>query len=162
MTERTINGIQDEIIGEFSMLEGDMESTVFYIMELGSRLEPLEERFRVPENLVKGCQSKVWLTSRFQDGRVWFMADSNTDVTKGLISLLVRLWNGRTPEEILGSELYFIDKIGMARVIGSQRSNGFASMIKRMRLYALQYQQHADLAGPAAAPADGQDPKKTQ
>lgn len=141
MTTPNINDIQDEIIAEFSVLEGDMESTIFYIMELGGKLPPLEERYRVPENLVKGCQSKVWLTSRFEGGKIWFMADSNTDVTKGLISLLIRLWNGRSPEAILGSELYFIDKIGMARVIGSQRSNGFASMIKQMKLYALGYQQ---------------------
>lgn len=161
MTEPSINDIQDEIIGEFSMLEGDMESTVFYIMELGSRLEPLDERFRVPENLVKGCQSKVWLTSRFQEGRVWFMADSNTEVTKGLISLLVRLWNGRTPRQILGSELYFIDRIGMARVIGSQRSNGFASMIQRMKLYALEYQKQDGVPGPAAGSAGSQDHQKT-
>lgn len=147
MTGQPIVDTQNEIIDEFSMLEGDMESTVFYIMELGGRLPPLDERFRVPENLVKGCQSKVWLTSRFQDGRVWFMADSNTEVTKGLISLLVRLWNGRSPDEILGSELFFIDKIGMARVIGSQRSNGFASMIKQMKLYALGYNEQARMAG---------------
>lgn len=150
MTVQPIGDIQNEIIDEFSMLEGDMESTVFYIMELGSRLPPLDERFRVPENLVKGCQSMVWLTSRFEDGRVWFMADSNTEVTKGLISLLIRLWNGRFPEEILGSKLYFIDKIGMARVIGSQRSNGFASMIKQMKLYALGYQEQARMAGSTA------------
>jgi len=162
MTGQSINDVQDEIIEEFSMLEGDMESTVFYIMELGSRLEPLDERFRVPENLVKGCQSKVWLTSRFQDGLVWFMADSNTDVTKGLISLLVRLWNGRTPREILGSDLYFIDRIGMARVIGSQRSNGFASMIQRMMLYALQYQEQAGVTGAAAVDAGSQDHQKMQ
>lgn len=136
-----IRDIQEEIIGEFSLLEGDMESIVFYIMELGSKLPPLDDRYQVPENLVKGCQSKVWLTTKFEDGRVYFMADSNTEVTKGLISLLVRLWDGRTPEEILDTDLFFIDKIGMARVIGSQRSNGFASMIKQMKLYALGYQQ---------------------
>lgn len=138
-----INDIQEEIIEEFSLLQGDMESTVFYIMELGNKLPSLDPRYKVEENLVKGCQSKVWLTTRFEEGKVYFMADSNTEVTKGLISMLVRLWNGRTPEEILASDLFFINRIGMNRVIGSQRSNGFASMIKQMRLYALGYQQKA-------------------
>jgi cysteine desulfuration protein SufE len=138
-----INDIQEEIIEEFSLLEGDLESTVFYIMELGNKLPALDPRYQVDENLVKGCQSKVWLTTRFEGGKVYFMADSNTEVTKGLISLLIRLWNGRTPEEILASDLFFINRIGMSRVIGSQRSNGFASMIKQMRLYALGYQQKA-------------------
>lgn len=141
MTQPTINEVQDDIIDDFSMLEDDMESTIFYIMELGNKLPPLDEKFRVEDNLVKGCQSKVWLTTSFEEGKVYFMADSNTDITKGLISLLVRIWNGRLPEEILQTDLYFIDRIGMKRVIGSQRSNGFASMIKQMQLYALGYQQ---------------------
>ncbi|MGH2644753.1 MAG: SufE family protein [Chitinophagaceae bacterium] len=138
---QSINEIQNEIIDEFSMLSSDMESTVFYIMELGNHLPPLYEKYKVPENLVKGCQSKVWLTTGFKDGKIFFQADSNTDVTKGLISMLIRIWNGRTPEEILNTELYFIDKIGMQRVVGSQRSNGFASMIRQMKTYALGYAQ---------------------
>lgn len=137
--KQDINDIQDEIIDEFSLLENDMESTIFYIMEMGSKLPPLEDKFRVEENIVKGCQSKVWLTSSFEDGKVIFKADSNTDITKGLISMLIRIWNGRTPEEILGSDLYFVERIGMRKVVGSQRSNGFASMIKQMKLYALAY-----------------------
>lgn len=137
---KAIAEIQHEIIEEFSLLQGDMESTIFYIMELGNKLPPLDEKYKVEQNLVKGCQSKVWLTTRFEDGKVCFMADSNTDVTKGLISLLIRLWNKRPPEEILASDLFFIDKIGMNRVIGSQRSNGFASMIKQMKQYAFSYQ----------------------
>jgi cysteine desulfuration protein SufE len=136
-----INDIQEEIINEFSLLQGDMESTIFYIMELGNQLPPLDEQYKINDNLVKGCQSKVWLTTKFKEGKVYFMADSNTDITKGLISLLIRLWNGRRPEEILQSDLFFIDKIGMNKVIGSQRSNGFASMIRQMKLYALGYQQ---------------------
>ncbi|TAM96900.1 MAG: SufE family protein [Chitinophagaceae bacterium] len=138
---QSINEIQEEIIDEFSMLGGDMESTVFYIMELGNHLPPLDEKYKIPENLVKGCQSKVWLTTSFKEGKIFFLADSNTEVTKGLISMLIRIWNGRTPKEILNSDLYFIEKIGMQRVVGSQRSNGFASMIKQMKLYALGYQQ---------------------
>lgn len=139
--KQTINEIQDEIIEEFSLLDDDMESTIFYIMELGNKLPPLDEQYKTEDNIVKGCQSKVWLTTSFSNGRVIFKADSNTEITKGLISLLVRLWNERTPDEILQSDLYFIDKIGMKRMIGSQRSNGFAAMIKQMKLYALGYQQ---------------------
>lgn len=140
MTEE-VQDIQEEIISEFSLLQGDMESTIFYIMELGNQLEPLDEKYKVDENLVKGCQSKVWLATRYEGGKVFFLADSNTDITKGLISLLIRLWNGRSPEEILASDLYFIERIGMNKVIGSQRSNGFASMIRQMKMYALAYRQ---------------------
>lgn len=134
-----INDIQDEIIEEFSLLENDMESTIFYIMEMGSKLPPLEDKYKVEEHIVKGCQSKVWLISSFENGKVIFKADSNTDITKGLISMLIRIWSGRSPEEILGSDLYFVERIGMKKVVGSQRSNGFASMIRQMKLYALAY-----------------------
>ena len=137
---KEIDRIQNEIIDEFSLLQGDMESTIFYIMDLGNKLPLLDDKYKVEENLVKGCQSKVWLTTKFENGRAYFMADSNTDITKGLISLLIRLWNGRTPKEILQSDLFFIHRIGMDKVIGSQRSNGFASMIRQMKQYAFGYQ----------------------
>lgn len=139
----SISAIQDEIIDDFSLLSGDLESTIFYIMELGQHLPAMDPALKTEDNLVKGCQSKVWLSARFEHGKVYFNADSNTEITKGLISLLIRVWNDRTPQEILESDLYFIDKIGMSRVIGSQRSNGFASMIKNMKAYALGYSQMA-------------------
>ena len=135
----TINQIQDEIISEFSLLDGDMEMTVFYIMELGQKLPIMPEENKTEENVVKGCQSKVWLTSDLEDGKVYFFADSNTAITKGLVSLLARIFNGQTPDNILSSDLYFMHKIGMERFIGTQRSNGFAAMIKQMKLYALAY-----------------------
>jgi len=135
----TINQIQDEIISEFSLLDGDMEMTVFYIMELGQKLPTMPEENKTEENVVKGCQSKVWLTSDLEDGKVYFFADSNTAITKGLVSLLARIFNGQTPDNILSSDLYFMHKIGMERFIGTQRSNGFAAMIKQMKLYALAY-----------------------
>ena len=135
----TINEIQDEIINEFSLLDGDMEMTVFYIMELGQKLPTMPEEDKTEENIVKGCQSKVWLTSSLQHGKVYFLADSNTAITKGLVSLLTRIFNGQSPENILSSDLYFMHKIGMERFIGTQRSNGFAAMIKQMKLYALAY-----------------------
>ena len=135
----TINQIQDEIINEFSLLDGDMEMTVFYIMELGQKLPTMPEEDKTEENVVKGCQSKVWLTSDLENGKVYFFADSNTAITKGLVSLLARIFNGQTPDNILSSDLYFMHKIGMERFIGTQRSNGFAAMIKQMKLYALAY-----------------------
>jgi cysteine desulfuration protein SufE len=135
----TINDIQDEIINEFSLLDGDMEMTVFYIMELGQKLPTMRDEDKTEENVVKGCQSKVWLTSDLENGKVHFFADSNTAITKGLVSLLTRIFNGQTPDNILSSDLYFMRKIGMERFIGTQRSNGFAAMIKQMRLYALAY-----------------------
>lgn len=135
----TIKQIQDEIINDFSLLDGDMEMTVFYIMELGQKLPPLPEEGKSEENIVKGCQSKVWLTSKLENDKVYFSADSNTAITKGLVSLLIRIYNGQTPESILASNLYFMHKISMERFIGTQRSNGFAAMIRQMRLYALAF-----------------------
>ena len=135
----TIKEIQDEIISEFSLLDGDMEMTVFYIMELGQKLPTMPEEDKTEENVVKGCQSKVWLTSDLENGKVYFFADSNTAITKGLVSLLTRIFNGQSPDNILSSDLYFMHKIGMERFIGTQRSNGFAAMIKQMKLYALAY-----------------------
>ena len=135
----TINQIQDEIINEFSLLDGDMEMTVFYIMELGQKLPDMPEADKTEENIVKGCQSKVWLTAKLEDDKIYFAADSNTAITKGLVSLLIRIFNGQTPDHILNADLYFMQKIGMERFIGTQRSNGFAAMIKQMKLYALAY-----------------------
>lgn len=135
----TINQIQDEIIGEFALLDGDMEMTVFYIMELGQKLPDMPEAAKSEENIVKGCQSKVWLTASMQGDRLYFEADSNTAITKGLVSLLTRIFNGQTPSDILNADLYFVKSIGMDRFIGTQRSNGFAAMIRQMKLYALAF-----------------------
>lgn len=136
----SIKEVQEEIIEEFGILGDDKESTIYYIMELGSRLPAFPESEKVEENIIKGCQSKVWLTAREEDGKVVFNADSNTDITKGLISLLIRVLSGRGFREIVHADLYFIEKIGMGNIIGSQRSNGLASMIKQMKLYALAFQ----------------------
>lgn len=135
----SIKEVQDEIVEEFSMLDGDREATIFYIMELGHKLPPLDEQFHSDDNIIKGCQSKVWLTTDSKDGKVEFTADSNTEITKGLISLLIRILSERTPDEIINADLDFVDRIGMNQVIGSQRSNGFTAMIKQMKMYALGY-----------------------
>ena len=135
----SIKEVQDEIVEEFSMLDGDREATIFYIMELGHKLHLLDEQFHSDDNIIKGCQSKVWLTTDSKDGKVEFTADSNTEITKGLISLLIRILSERTPDEIINADLDFVDRIGMNQVIGSQRSNGFTAMIKQMKMYALGY-----------------------
>ena len=142
----TIEDIQNEIINEFSLLDGDMEMTVFYVMELGQKLPAMKEEDMVEENIVKGCQSKVWMTARMENDKLYFEADSNTAITKGLVSFLVRMFNGQQPEDILNADLYFMKKIGMERFIGTQRSNGFASMIKQMKLYALAFKTQKELA----------------
>lgn len=135
----TINEIQEEIISDFAILDGDAEMTVFYIMELGQKLPDMPVEDKTEENTVKGCQSKVWLTAKLENDKIYFIADSNTAITKGLVSLLIRIFNGHTPDAILNADLYFVNKIGMDRFIGTQRSNGFAAMIKQMKLYALAF-----------------------
>lgn len=137
--QQTTTDIQNEIIENFSLFDGDMESTLFYLMDLGKKLPAMPDEHKTEDYIVKGCQSKVWVFPRFAAGKVSMEADSNTEITKGLVYLLWSIWNNRTPDEILETELFFIDKIGMSRMIGSQRSNGFASMIKQMKLYALAY-----------------------
>lgn len=134
-----INAIQDEIIQDFSLLDGDQEMTVFYIMELGQKLPPMPDPEKTEDNIVKGCQSKVWLSGNLEGDKVTFLADSNTAITKGLVSLLLRVYNEQRPDDILKSELYFMSRIGMERFIGTQRSNGFAAMIRQMKLYALAF-----------------------
>lgn len=142
---KSITDIQEEIIQEFSLLDGDMEMTVFYIMELGQKLPPMSEVDKTEDNVVKGCQSKVWLIARVENDRVFFSADSNTAITKGLVSLLVRIFNGQSPDAILHADLTFMQKIGMERFIGTQRSNGFAAMIKQMKIYALAFKTRQEV-----------------
>ncbi len=136
---KTTTDIQNEIIENFSLFEDDLESTLHYLMDLGKKLPPMPEEHKTEEYIVKGCQSKVWVFPVLENGVMSFEADSNTEITKGLVYLLWSVWNNRTPDEVLETELFFIDKIGMSRMIGSQRSNGFASMIRQMQLYALAF-----------------------
>lgn len=134
---KTINEVQDEVIENFSLFEDDMESRLFYLMDLGKKLPSMPDDHKTEDYIVKGCQSKVWVFPKIENEKIYFEAESNTEITKGLVYLLVNLWNGRSADEILSTDLYFIDKIGMSRMIGSQRSNGFANMIKQMKLYAV-------------------------
>ena len=140
---QTIAEVQNEIVDEFSMLDGDMEMSISYLMELGEQLPPMAEVLKSEDNIVKGCQSKVWLNAEFKDGKIAFEADSNTAITKGLVSLLIRILSGRTPQEIVDSDLYFVDKVRLNRFIGTQRSNGLGAMMKQMKIYGLAFSAKA-------------------
>ena len=140
-----IKEIQDEIVEEFEFLADDREATLFYLMELGDKMPALDEKFKTEQYLIKGCQSKVWLHSTFENNKVVLNADSNTDITRGLISLLVRILSNQTPDDILNADLDFVEHIGMGQIIGSQRSNGFASMIKQIKMDALGYKAKVSL-----------------
>ncbi|MEQ9593607.1 MAG: SufE family protein [Cyclobacteriaceae bacterium] len=141
----TIDEIQDEIVSEFDLLDGDQEMTVLYVMELGQKLPQMKAEDKTEDNIVKGCQSKVWLSAFLKNDKVFLTADSNTAITKGLVSLLIRIFSGQVPDDILNSELTFMKKIGMERFIGTQRSNGFAAMIKQIKMYALAFKTQMEL-----------------
>ena len=129
--------IQKEIIEDFKVLEGDLEMTLNYLMELGEKLDTFNEKDKKEENIVKGCQSKVWLTYKKSEDKLFFSGDSNTAITKGLLSLLIRIFSGKSCKEILDTKLSFIGDIGLNRFIGTQRSNGLESMENRFRIIAL-------------------------
>lgn len=136
---KSIQAIQEEIIQDFSILDGDMEMSNFYLMDLGQKLPDLDPELMNEGNLVSGCQSKVWLDAELRDDRVYYVADSNTAITKGLVSLLIRIFSGQRPEDIINADIFFPDKIGMGRFVGTQRSNGFAAMIKQFKIYAVAF-----------------------
>ena len=135
---QTINEIQDEVIEEFSAFDDWMDKYQMLI-DLGNDLEPLDEQYKTEQNLIEGCQSRVWLQCDVVDGRLHFSADSDALIVKGIIALLIRVLNDHTPDEILGTELYFIDQIGLKDHLSPTRSNGLLSMVKQIRMYALAY-----------------------
>ncbi len=133
-----INDIQDEIIEEFSTFEDWMDRYALLI-ELGNSLEKLDEKYKVENNLIEGCQSRVWLHAEYNDGKIIFRAESDAVIVKGIIALLIRVLSDRTPDEILNSDLYFVDKIGLKEHLSPTRSNGLVSMIKQIRFYAMAF-----------------------
>jgi len=135
----TINQIQDQIVEEFSIFD-DWMDRYQQLIDLGNELKPIEEQKRTEQHLIKGCQSKVWVNAELTDGKVYFEADSDAIITKGIVALLVRVLNGRTPKEIIDADLYFVDKIGLKENLSPTRSNGLLAMMKQMKLYALAYQ----------------------
>jgi len=140
----TIKEREEEITDEFSLFDS-WEEKYEYIIDLGKRLEPLDEKFKVEENIIKGCQSTVWLTSDFKDGKVFYKADSDAIIVKGLISMLIKVLSGHKPDEILEAKLDFIKDIGMMTHLAQTRSNGLLSMVKQIKNYALAYKS-ADAA----------------
>jgi cysteine desulfuration protein SufE len=134
----TINEKQDEIIEEFSIFNEWMDRYQILI-DLGNELAPLDERHKTDQNLIEGCQSRVWLQADHIDGKVVFQAESDALIVKGIIALLVKILSGHTPDEILNADLYFIDKIGLKEHLSPTRSNGLLSMVKQIRMYALAY-----------------------
>lgn len=134
----TIKEKQDEIIEEFSAYDDWMDRYQLLI-DLGSEQEPLDEKYKTDNNLIEGCQSRVWLQADFVDGKVVFRAESDALIVKGIVSLLIKVYSGHSPEEILDNELYFVEAIGLREHLSPTRSNGLVAMIKQMRLYALAF-----------------------
>jgi len=137
---KTISEIQDEIIDEFSGFDDWMDKYALLI-EIGNELQPLDAQYKTNNNLIEGCQSRVWLQADFVDGKVVFQGESDAVIVKGLVSLLIKVLSNHTPEEILSSDLYFIDKIGLKEHLSPTRSNGLVSMLKQMKLYALAFNE---------------------
>ena len=135
----TINEAQDEIIGEFSVFHEWIDKYE-YLIELSGSLPAIGEEHRNEQFLIRGCQSRVWVDAELRDGKIYFTADSDAIITKGIIALLIRVLSGRTPQEIVDSDLYFIDRIGLRENLSPTRANGLLAMIKQMKLYALAYQ----------------------
>ena len=133
-----INEIQDEIIAEFSDFEDWMDRYQLLI-DLGNEQEPLDEKYKTADNLIEGCQSRVWLQADYVDGKVVFQAESDALIVKGIITLLIKVLSGHTPDEILNADLYFIDRIGLHEHLSPTRSNGLLSMVKQIRMYALAF-----------------------
>ena len=135
---KTINELQDEVIEEFSDFDDWMDKYQLLI-DLGNDQQPLDQKYKTEQNLIDGCQSRVWLQADLVDGKVVFQAESDALIVKGIISLLIQVVSGHTPDEILESDLYFIEKIGLKEHLSPTRSNGLLAMVKQMRMYALAF-----------------------
>ena len=144
MEVQTIHETEDEIVDEFSLFDS-WEDKYEYIIDLGKKLKTLEPEFKTEENKIKGCQSQVWLVANENDGRIYFKADSDAVIVKGLVSMLIRVLSGHKPDEIINAKLDFINKIGMTTHLAQTRSNGLLSMVKQMKNYALAYKVKQEL-----------------
>ena len=134
----SIQTLQDEIIEEFGQFDDWMDKYGLLI-DLGNSLEPLDEKHKTPQNIIEGCQSRVWLNAEMKDGKVIYQGESDAILVKGIVSLLIQVMTNHTPDEILETELYFIDKIGLKEHLSPTRSNGLVAMVKQMRMYALAF-----------------------
>jgi cysteine desulfuration protein SufE len=135
----TIKEQQDEIIADFELF-GDWTDKYEYVIQLGKDLPLIEEKYKTDDNLIRGCQSRVWMHPEYKDGKIFFTADSDAVITKGLVSLVILVLSGHTPKEIVDADLYFIDAIGLSSHLSPTRSNGLLSMVKQIKLYALAFQ----------------------
>lgn len=136
---KTIEEIEEQIIEDFSLFDS-WEEKYEYLIDIGKKLSPLDDQYKIEENIIKGCQSTVWLASDFKDGKVFFKADSDAIIVKGLVSMLIQVLSGHKPGDILNAKMDFINQIGMMKHLAQTRSNGLRSMIKQMKNYALAYQ----------------------
>ena len=134
----TVNEVQENIIEEFSVFD-DWMDRYNVLIDMGKDLPQIDPKFKVKDYLIEGCQSKVWLHPEFNGHKISFTADSDAIITKGIVALLIKVLSGRTPEEIIGADLYFIDRIGLRQNLSPTRSNGLLSMVRQMKLYALAY-----------------------
>lgn len=138
----TIKEKQDQIIEDFELFDDWMQKYE-YIIQLGKDLPLIADEYKTDDNLIKGCQSRVWLNAQYVDGRLYFTADSDAMITKGLVSMVVQVLSGHTPKEIAEAEIYFVDAIGLRTHLSPTRSNGLLSMLKQMKMYAIAYQSKA-------------------
>src|SRR5688572_14557182 len=150
--DKTIASIEKEIVEEFSMLDS-WDDKYEYIIELGKKLPELDAKFKLDVNKVRGCQSTVWLVADYKDGKVFYKAESDAVIVKGLISMLIRVLSGQEPDKIIQAKLNFIEQIGMTTHLAQTRSNGLLAMVKQMKNYALAYKVKAASSGKNAATA---------
>ena len=139
----TINEIQDQIIADFSQFDDWMDKYALLI-DLGNSLQPLHEKYKIPQNIIEGCQSRVSLNAELVDGKVVFEGESDAILVKGIVSLLIQVLSGQTPEDIVNTELYFIDRIGLKEHLSPTRSNGLLAMVKQMKMYALVFKMKSE------------------
>jgi cysteine desulfuration protein SufE len=142
----TIEEIQQAIIEEFSVFEDWMDKYA-YLIELGNELEPIDAKYKIDDNLIRGCQSRVWLHPEKDGDKILFEAESDAIIVKGLVALLLRVLSNRSPKEIIGADLHFIDDIGLKQHLSPTRSNGLLAMVKQMKLYALAYEKLSQQEG---------------
>ena len=139
----TISELQEQVISEFSLFD-DWIDKYNYLIEMGRSIPIIDENYKTDQYVITGCQSKVWLHADYKDGKIFFSADSDAIITKGIVSLLIRVLSGHTPDEILNADMDFIDKVGLREHLSPTRSNGLTSMVKQMKLYALAFKTKSE------------------
>ena len=140
---QTIDQVQEEIVEEFAVFDDWMDKYSL-IIEEGNKLEKLDESYKTPNNIIEGCQSRVWLQTDFENGKLYFRAESDAVIVKGLLALVLRIFSGRTPDEIISADLHFLKQIGLTEHLSPTRSNGLLAVIKQIRFYAIAYKAKAE------------------